>query len=208
MQFRPAILLFLLTPLGAVLGQPGEITKEELARAPGAARVAFLVDRAAREGWVPAAPALRQAAVSAYEANPGTAPAYQNLAIALAVVHDVLPAPHWPHGQVSAQALSRRLLDPVEAFTYWTKADKENRTLHKLKRLGASELKFVVDTTAPVAEMTWARQNVAQPLAEFEKVYDLVRYRKDRIQGNRFDWPNPSYQLPLILPEGGKNGKL
>jgi len=138
-----------------------------------------------------------------YAADPGAFAAYQNLAIALAVVYDLPPPPHWPHGQVSAQALPRLLLKPTEAFNYWVRADRENRTLHKLRRLAALELKFVVDTGAPVNEMSWARLNVTQPLEQFAKVYDLIKYRKDRLQANQFMWLKPTYQLPLILQDGG-----
>ncbi len=295
------ILLALLLPFRA-WAQEGGISAAELARAPTPARVAFMVGRAAQLGWAGAVPGLHQAAVTAYEANTGTAPAwyhlyrwaallgqpeskaipewikaidqarlghpnmaasytpkpgslaaywsqdlqafalgspqfseeffltlnpadnpmnvlsilqqlyaadparfaaYQNLAIALAVVYDVPPPPGWPHGQVSAQALPRQMMNPLEAFNYWTKADRENRTLHKLKWLGAGELKFVVDTGALSNEMDWAQQNITQPLADFAKVYDLVRYRKDRLQASQFMWPKASYQLPLILQDGG-----
>lgn len=278
------------------------IPAEELGRAPSTARIAMLVDRAAAQGWGSVTPALRAAALQAYEGNTGYAPAwyylyrwtallgqpeskaipqwikaveqakvghanmarsylpkpgslaaywsrelqifalgspqfseeffvtldpvdnpmnllsilqqlyaadpgafagYQNLAIALAVVYDLPPPPHWPHGQVSAQALPRSMLKPTEAFSYWVKADRENRTLHKLRRLTALELKFVVDTGTPVSEMTWARLNVTQPLEQFAKVYDLIKYRKDRLQANQFLWLKPTYQLSLILQEGG-----
>jgi hypothetical protein len=138
-----------------------------------------------------------------YAADPGAFAGYQNLAIALAVVYDLPPPPHWPHGQVSAKALPRLMLKPTEAFSYWVRADRENRTLHKLRRLTALELKFVVDTGAPVSEMTWARLNVTQPLEQFAKVYDLIKYRKDRLQANQFLWLKPTYQLSLILQEGG-----
>ena len=137
----------------------------------------------------------------------GTGPArfadYQNLAIAIAVVYDVPPPPGWPHGQVSAQALPRQMPKPDEAFDYWVKADRENRTAQRLRRLGAAELKFVVDTGALFTELNWAQQNIRQPLADFAKVYDLVRYRKDRQEANQFMWPKPTYLLPVILAEGG-----
>lgn len=299
---RLVILALLWWPGGALAQEVLVIPAEELARPPAPARIAGLVDRAAQQGWGSVTPVLQAAALQAYEANTGYAPAwyylyrwaallglpesraipqwikaveqarvghpnmarsylpkpgslaaywsrelqlfalgsaqfseeffvtldpvdnpmnvlsilqqlyaadpaafaaYPNLAIACAVVYDVPPPPQWPHGQVSAEALPRVMPKPVEAFGYWVRADRENRTLQKLRRLSAAELKFVVDAAAPVSEMNWARQNVAKPLAEFAKVYDLVHYRKDRLQGSVFMWPKPSYTLPLILQDGG-----
>jgi hypothetical protein len=128
---------------------------------------------------------------------------YQNLALAIAVVYDVPPPPAWPHGQVSAAALPRVLPAPLEAFDFWVKADRGGRTLHRLKRLPAAELKFVVDVVAPFRELVWAQQSVHGSLAEFARVYDSVRYRRERVQANQANWPRPRYELALILKEGG-----
>lgn len=302
MPVRLVLLLLLLLSVPRLWAQQGAIPVEELSRPPTAARVAFLVDRAEKQGWGGAVPGLRQAAMTAYEKSTGTAPAwyylyrwaallgqpeskaipqwinavnearvghpnmatsyppkpgslaaywsrdlqrfalgspefseeffvtlnpvdnpmnvlsilqqlyavdagkfaaYQNLAIALAVVYDVPPPPNWPHGQVSAQALPRLLMKPEEAFNYWTKLDRENRTLQKLRWLGAAELKFVVDTGALINEMNWARQNITKPLANFAEVYDLVKYRKDRLETGQFTWPGDTYKLAQILQDGG-----
>lgn len=138
-----------------------------------------------------------------FAADPARFADYQNLAIALAVVYDVPPPPDWPHGQVSSTALPRRLPDPVAAFNYWVKKDRSNLTAHRLRRLPASELKFLVDVVAPFAELDWAQRNVAPPLGDFAKAYDLVKYRKDRLVANQFAWPLPRYDLPTILLQGG-----
>lgn len=138
-----------------------------------------------------------------YAADPGRFADYASLALAIAVVYDVPPPPDWPHGQVSATLLPRRLPDAVAAFDYWTKLDRANLAAHPLKRLPASELKFVVDTSTPFAELIWARQNVTPPLSELAKAYDLIRYRKDRLTGGQFSWPGRDYALSTILREGG-----
>ncbi len=128
---------------------------------------------------------------------------YASLALAIAVVYDTPPPPDWPHGQVSATLLPRRLPEPVAAFDYRTKLDRNNIAAHKLKRLAASELKFVVDTSTPFAELVWARQNVTPPLSELAKAYDMIRYRKDRVAQNQFSWPGRDYTLQSILRDGG-----
>jgi hypothetical protein len=135
--------------------------------------------------------------------NPAEFRDYANLAIAIAVVYDVPPPPTWPHGQVSAQALPRKFVPPAEVFEWFVKADQSGATLHHLRQLPAAELKFVVDTGAGLDEMAWAQKNVQAPLAFLAKVYDAVRYRRDRLQAGIMSWPQATYTLPLILQEGG-----
>ena len=138
-----------------------------------------------------------------YAADPARFAEYQNLAIALAVVHDVPPPPDWPHGQVSPIALPRKLAEPVVAFNYWAKKDRSNLTAHRLRRLPASELKFLVDVVAPFSELDWAQRNVSPPLGDFAKAYDLVRYRPERVAANQYLWTHPRYDLPTIIAQGG-----
>ncbi|MDD3179633.1 MAG: hypothetical protein PHQ04_04700 [Opitutaceae bacterium] len=140
---------------------------------------------------------------SLYAADPNRFADYQNLALAIAVVYDVPPPPDWPHGQVSEQALPRLLPRPEEAFSFWVRSDREGRTLHRLRRLSANELKFVVDAGARLQELTWAQRKIPNQLADFARVYDLVPYRKDRLQAGQANWPRSRYELPLILKEGG-----
>ena len=135
--------------------------------------------------------------------NPSDFKDYANLAIAVAVVYDVPPPPGWPHRQVSPQALPRQLLPPVEAFAFFIRADQSGATLQHLRQLPASELKFVVDTGATFEEMVWAQKTIRMPLAQLAKLYDLVRYRRDRFTGGAMMWPQPTYRLPDILAAGG-----
>jgi len=128
---------------------------------------------------------------------------YASLALAIAVVYDVPPPPWWPHAQVSAAALPRRLPAAAEAFAWWTKEDAAGRTFQRLNRLPAEELKFVVDAAAPFDQLTWAQRNTAYPLGQLDRVYSTIRYRHDRIAENRPIWPGAAYSLPVILREGG-----
>ncbi len=128
---------------------------------------------------------------------------YGSLALAIAVVYDVPPPPHWPHGQVSATALPRKLPAPEQVFGYFTRLDRLNVTLQRLNRLPADELKFLVDLLAPLGELDWARQNVPPGLADLGKAYEMIKYRKDRITANQYSWPGSDYRLPGILLQGG-----
>jgi len=128
---------------------------------------------------------------------------YANLALAIAVVYDVPPPPSWPHGQVSPDALPRRLPPPTEIFAFFVKADRTGATLQHLRALPASELKFVVDTTATYDELVWAQNSVQMPLNQLARIYDVVRYRRDRLESGTLQWPQPTYRLMDILKAGG-----
>lgn len=135
--------------------------------------------------------------------EPALFAAYPSLALAIAVVHDVPPSPHWPHGQVNATKLPRKPPAPEQLFGYLARLDRANGTAHKLVRLPAGELKFLVDIVTPFGELDWARKNVAPGLADLGKAYDLIKYRQDRITSNRYDWPGATYTLAGILQAGG-----
>lgn len=128
---------------------------------------------------------------------------YASLALALAVVHDVPPPPDWPHGQVSPEALPRTFPTASAAFAWWTREDQLGHTYHKLARLGADELKFVVDAAAPLAELEWVEKIADQPLNQLARAYTIVRYRTDRAANGRPVWPGRTYKLPEILGAGG-----
>lgn len=128
---------------------------------------------------------------------------YAHLALALAVVYDVPPPAGWPHGQVTPAALPRKFPPATAAFAWWTQQDQLGRTDHRLTALGAAELKFVVDTAAPLNELEWAQQIADYPLALLPRAYTMIRYRPDRIARNEMLWPGSTYRLADILGAGG-----
>lgn len=128
---------------------------------------------------------------------------YRQLALAVALVYDSPPPAQWPHWQVSADVLPRRLPPPAMAFKFFTDADAAGKTLHKLSTIGAGELVFLVDLAASQAELTWAQQAVRFPLSDLVKSYESVRYRRDRIEAQQYEWPGDNYELPFIYKEGG-----
>ncbi|HKB57865.1 MAG TPA: hypothetical protein VKC51_09765 [Lacunisphaera sp.] len=138
-----------------------------------------------------------------HQTEPALFADYQSLALAIAVVYDVPPPPNWPHGQVNATALPRKLQPPEQAFAYWAKLDRANVTMQHLRRLPASELKFLVDIAVPFSELDWARKHVPPGLADFAKAYDMIKYRKDRLEQNKYLWGKSDYRLATILTEGG-----
>ena len=137
------------------------------------------------------------------EAEPRRFSAYGQLALAIALVYDAPPPPGWPHWQVPAEVLPRRLPPPVEVFKFLLDSEASGATLHKLVALPAAELKFVVDIAAAQPEWVWAQRSVKFPLANLVKSYEAVRYRNDRIDAQHYVWPGPRYDLAEIYKEGG-----
>ena len=138
-----------------------------------------------------------------YGRDPARFRTYANLALAIAVVYDVPPPPDWPHGQVTEEALPRKFPPPAEAFAWWIHQEQLGRTFHRLTRLGADELKFVVDSAAPFAELDTAGRLADYPLNQLARAYTMVRYRVDRLTGNNPVWPGRTYKLTEILAAGG-----
>jgi hypothetical protein len=128
---------------------------------------------------------------------------YPNLALAIAIVYDVPPPPDWPHGQVTSAALPRHLPSPLDAFRWWTRQDEGGRTFQSLRRLPAEDLKFLVDSAAPFAELEWAQRSVNVSLGDLPKAYSMIRYRVDRLKKQQSIWTDPSYRLRDILAAGG-----
>lgn len=129
--------------------------------------------------------------------------AYASLALAIALVYDVPPPPTWPHGQVSTKALPRQFAAPADAFAWWVKQEQRGRTYLRLSRLGAADLKFVVDTVVPFAELEWAQGAANFPLGQLAQGYTMVRYRNDRVTSRQMVWTGQSYRLQEILESGG-----
>ena len=148
-------------------------------------------------------PAVFQILNALHARDPARFSHYASLALAIAVVHDVPPPPHWPHAQVLPSALPRKLAAPGEAYEWWIREDLAGRTFHRLGKLTADELKFVVDAAAPFDQLTWSQQIADYPLAQLDRAYTMIRYRQDRIANGNPVWPGPSYALHFILRDGG-----
>jgi hypothetical protein len=136
--------------------------------------------------------------------DPGKFETYSSLALAIALVYDVKPPPYWPHYQVTPEALPRVLVNPAETYERLAREDSQGRTYHRLTRLRVEELKFVVDSAAQPAELTWAEANVPYSLDDFEQAYGMVRYRTDRAADySKMTWSGAPYTLQTILKAGG-----
>jgi hypothetical protein len=124
------------------------------------------------------------------------------LAMAIALVYDQEPPATWPHHQVPAAVLPRKLPDPLEAFRFWYETGAAGRSLHPLGSLTLEELKFVVDTPAPLAELLRA-QDERMRLDRVAEHYSGITYIHARARDGIYDWPHPSYTLDSIKRLGG-----
>jgi hypothetical protein len=139
-----------------------------------------------------------------YQKEPATFAKYQSLALAIALVYDVVPPQFWPHYQVTADSLARALPDPTVTYERLVREDSEGRTYMRISRLKADELKFVVDTAAPASELDWSLDAITYPLDQFDKVYDMIKYRTDRSsEESGMVWMGLPYTLQEILAQGG-----
>ncbi len=137
------------------------------------------------------------------EDNPARFKAYAQLALAISLVYDSPPPASWPHEQVTEKSLKRQLLRPWEVFKFLAESDERGATLHNLGQLSASDLRFLVDFSAPFSELAWAQQSVKFTLAQMPQSYSCVRYRQDRIEAGQYIWPGETYELSRIYSEGG-----
>lgn len=128
---------------------------------------------------------------------------YEELAFAIAYVHDVPPTPLWPHPQVGQQVLSRQLRSPEEVFQYFTYPRNAKWFHNSIKRLPLSDAIFLVDLMVTPEEVEWVRQNVTVSPLEYEEVYNLIRYDLTRIERGQMYWMYNDYSLPAIHRVGG-----
>lgn len=128
---------------------------------------------------------------------------YFNLALAIAVVHDVQPPNTWPHLQMPAAARGVWQSTPTALFAYFVELDQSGHSLQALSRLSVTELVRLVDVPVPLNELRWARLKVHEPLDNFAKVYDQIVYRPRLAVNKSMAWAGDDYSLQAINARGG-----
>ncbi len=134
--------------------------------------------------------------------EPTRFPKYDALAVAMALVWDVPPR-RVPHHQVSSEQLAGDASSPLEKFRFWVESNERKACDVDLAALGAEDLKFVVDATAPLGELRWAQRAVPFTRGNFERAYSSVRYDQKRLDLGAFSWPHDRYTLENIRKLGG-----
>ncbi len=149
-------------------------------------------------------PAVLANLAELHASNPEKFQEYRSLAIALALVFDELPPKEWPHFQVLSESVPRETASLKDRFDFWVRSNETGKLLLDLRKLGADQLKFVVDSLAPMEELEWAQRNVRTARPTFGRVFSSIRYDHPRLKQQQYDWPHPgTYSLEAISEKGG-----
>ncbi|MFH1066832.1 MAG: hypothetical protein V1746_02900 [bacterium] len=138
-----------------------------------------------------------------YAHNPRGVRNYPDLAVAFAVVYDQPFPQNWPHSQIAAGLSLPVQQTPEQLFDFFIQSHEKRKLLLDPSKLSVSQLKFVVDTPAPINELAWAQQNVRLQRSQFAQAFALVPYDAKRIPMRQFVWRNGPYTLANIFAKGG-----
>lgn len=137
-----------------------------------------------------------------YDTYPAAFERYRNLALAIALVHDVQPPVDWPHRQVTETALPRTLPNPLTLFDYYARLANSGQIPHDLTRLPVGSLVFLADA-APIEELSSVRVDERVGLADLPDAYARIDYSHERLERGMFIWPFANYRLKSIRDAGG-----
>jgi hypothetical protein len=149
-------------------------------------------------------PAVFQNLRQLNEHSPENFDRYFNLALALAVVFDQKPPPDWPHHQVSQSSLPPDEQTIAQRFDFWVESHAKRKLTADPTRLGADQLKFVVDALVPAEELEFAQNRLRFTRSAFDRAYSSIKYDQGRIKRDQFAWPDDQpYTLEEIQKRGG-----
>lgn len=134
--------------------------------------------------------------------RPAQFPAFNRLAIALAVVWDTPSSPR-PHKQVPINAVLESTCTPLERFDFWIKTHESGKADCNLMQLEPALMKFIVDAACPLDELRWAQDRVHFTRGRLGKVYSSIEYDHDRFREGVYTWPHKTYSLKEIKRKGG-----
>lgn len=140
---------------------------------------------------------------SLYVHDPRGVRNYPELAVALAVVDDQPPPQDWPHSQIAAGLRLSDRPTPEQLFDFFIQSKEQKKLLLNPSELSVDQLKFLVDTPAPISELIWAQKNVHLQRNQFDQAFALVPYDARRIPERQFVWRNGPYTLANIFSKGG-----
>lgn len=137
-----------------------------------------------------------------HKAEPTRFPAYNRLAIAMALVWDAPPR-RAPHGQVAADKLPIDESTIFDRFRFWVESNEKKICEYDLTKLEVEQLKFIVDATQPLDELRWAQTGVGYNRGNFSEAFSFIKYDKSRLDRGEYSWTHPVYSLKEIRKLGG-----
>lgn len=132
--------------------------------------------------------------------------AYQRLALAIALCHDQVPPPEWPHSQVPRGSLPGREMTPVEKFQDLIAAHSSGKIKSDIQSMEVGDLVHLVDHRLPLSELEWFRKLYGSVPANklASRAFSDVNYDTARESSGSYDWPaQEPYTAANISRRGG-----
>ena len=126
---------------------------------------------------------------------------YFKLILAMSVVWDEPRRPRL-HGQMGRKVLPYEP-ELEKRYDYYKNLYESKKAKIAYGDLGVGDLVFVVDTPVPIEELEWARDNESGSADSWGKKYAMIKYDNNRLQKEKYDWPNGEYRLSSIKEHGG-----
>jgi hypothetical protein len=137
-----------------------------------------------------------------HRAAPDKFPAYNDLALAFALVWDDPPSCK-THDQMGGASVPQDSSTVTERFLFYAACNDKSSFEWDERKLPAEYLKFVVDTAVSLDELRWAQKHARMAKATYGTMFFSVKYDTQRLDANQFDWPLPVYSLAAIQKKGG-----
>ncbi len=121
---------------------------------------------------------------------------YLNLAIACSLVR-----PELANSPGMLRNPQSPLLTMPEVYDYFREMDGKKKLLVDVKKMGASQLLYVVDVRLPRSEFDWVQANMKYSQSQWGQAYSSIRYLMSRAANGKD--PYTHYTFEEIRKEGG-----
>lgn len=138
-----------------------------------------------------------------WRAYPNEWKEFQELAIAVSLVHDQPVPAWWPHRQVVQKDVPRVVPQSADLFGGIVRAFREGRLRKDPRQLDAKELKFVIDAPLTPAEFEGIRSSPSLSREDPARAFASIRYDQGRVIRGAYVWPWGVYSLAQIRKRGG-----
>jgi len=140
---------------------------------------------------------------SIWKSSPADWQEYQNLALAIAMVHDQPLPDSWPHRQVAPVDVTKGSSEPYEIFSSVVDAFRKGKLQRDPRRLDVCELKFVVDAPVAASDLDYIRNSASRSRELPPHAFHAISYDQERVLKDSYVWPCGTYSLASIRNHGG-----
>ncbi len=121
---------------------------------------------------------------------------YLNLAIACALLR-----PEVANSGGMLRNPTTPILTVPQVYDYFCEMDAKKKLLVDVKKMGVSQLLFVVDVRLPRSEFDWVQENLKYSQAQWGQAYPSIRYLMERAANGKD--PYTHYTFAELRKEGG-----